>query len=369
MVNNKAANPGVDALSGFEFQRNCALYLLLDDYDSFKDENFFLCIEHHDDFLFCYRTECLSEIKKVRAYQAKKLSGKIWSIDTRFSEIISKMLEVGNNLRNDSILKSANYSHRLTFISNTESELKFKPKKSEKESGKKEVTIRVNEQNCICDYNSLPADVKNRLDEKISEHCKNNNTSKFSSELDFLNLQWIDFPRTAKKQKEHLIGLLKKNFPHVVDPIAAIDLILSLFRDVETVYNQKQIVSLLDTSKRVEGEIIQKAIDIIETEQKTFDFWRNHSTELAKTFKIPIRIQNQHETYIKNSFEMLKDFSNLECQLIREFVGKNDYSMEHVDYQDMFKAYLTNIKEHIDVKSNDIDLFFACLCSYVEFHG
>jgi hypothetical protein len=30
VAKNKAANAGVDALTGFEFQRNCALYLLLD---------------------------------------------------------------------------------------------------------------------------------------------------------------------------------------------------------------------------------------------------------------------------------------------------------------------------------------------------
>ncbi|PWB15761.1 hypothetical protein DCO44_05135, partial [Acinetobacter sp. AM] len=55
-MNKKSVNGGVDAQVGFDFQRNCALYLLLDDYDSFKEKNFFVCIEHHDDFLYCFRT-------------------------------------------------------------------------------------------------------------------------------------------------------------------------------------------------------------------------------------------------------------------------------------------------------------------------
>jgi hypothetical protein len=101
----KAANSGIDALLGFEFQRNCALYLLLDDYNRFKDREFFLCIEHHDDFLFCYRTGCRSNIQEIHSYQAKKLSGNVWTINERFSETIAKMLEVGSDLRSDSAPK------------------------------------------------------------------------------------------------------------------------------------------------------------------------------------------------------------------------------------------------------------------------
>ena len=144
MSNKKSANAGVDALTGFGFQRNCALYLLLNDYDSFKNREFFLCIEHHDDFLFCFKTSCLTQIEEIHAYQAKKLSGAIWKINPRLSEIIAKMLEVGNDLKEDPISKSSSYDHSLTFISNTETELKYTPLKQEKKNGKKEVIVRSN---------------------------------------------------------------------------------------------------------------------------------------------------------------------------------------------------------------------------------
>lgn len=368
MNKKKSANSGVDALTGFEFQRNCALYLLLDDYDCFKKREFFLCIEHHDDFLFCFRTNCLNHIEEVQAYQAKKLSGKIWIIDSRFSEIITKMLEVGNDLRKDFISKSQNYNHKLTFISNTETELSCKPNKEEKNIGKAEITVRVNEQNCVCGYNSVPSEIREKIDSKIEKYCKDNSVEYHKSELDNLFIRWVDFPRTAKNQKEHLIGLMKKNFPHVVDPVAAIELLLNLFREVEAVYNQKQAISLLDTSKRVEGNEVKKAIDIIETEQKTFALWREYSTQLVKTFKVPIGIQKNHENYIKNTFELVKDMSNHEHQIIKDFVKKNDYSMHYHEYHKMFMAYMSDIKSQHNIYLNDVDLFFTCLCSYVEFH-
>ena len=89
MTKKKAANSGVVALSGFEFQRNCALYLLLEEYATFKDQDYFLCIEHHDDFLFCFRTIDSQRIRNIKAYQAKKKTGSLWKIDSNFGEFYS----------------------------------------------------------------------------------------------------------------------------------------------------------------------------------------------------------------------------------------------------------------------------------------
>lgn len=163
----KSANSGVDALLGFEFQRNCALYLLLSDYGRFKGREFFLSIEHHDDFLYCYRTDCRSNIEEVHSYQAKKLSGNIWRINERFSEVIAKMLEVGNDLLSDAAPKCRNYTHELTFVSNSDIELKFTPNKEEKEAGKKELTHVLNEQNCRCHYDAVPDVIKDTISKKL----------------------------------------------------------------------------------------------------------------------------------------------------------------------------------------------------------
>ncbi|KUM54954.1 dsDNA nuclease domain-containing protein [Rheinheimera sp. EpRS3] len=364
-----SANSGIDALLGFEFQRNCALYLLLSDYDSFKDREFFLSIEHHDDFLYCYRTGCRSNIEEVRSYQAKKLSGNVWKIDERFSEVIAKILEVGNRLRDDPSPKCHTYTHELTFISNSDIELKFRPNKKEKDAGKKELTHVFNEQNCRHNYDSIPDDIKYFLSKKVENFCKSNGAEYFESELNNLHIQWVDFPRTKQTQKDCLVGLMSRKFSHVSDSAAAVELLLTMFREVEATYNQGKVITLLDSSKRVEGDDIKKAIDIIETEQKTFQLWREYSAELARKFRIPIGIQNSYENYIRNTFELLKDMTNNEHQIIKNFVHQNDYSMNHYSHSKMFEAYVSDIRGKFNLNLKEIDIFFTALCAFVEHHG
>ncbi|MFL1417642.1 dsDNA nuclease domain-containing protein [Pseudomonas fildesensis] len=366
---SKAANSGIDALLGFEFQRNCALYLLLDDYAHISSQEFFLCIEHHDDFLFCYRSDCRSNIEAIHSYQAKKLSGSTWTIDARFAEIIAKMLGVGNDLKNDSAPKCKSYTHKLTFISNTDIKLSFSPKKEEKKNGKEEITHLLNEQNCMSPYNEIPEEIKNKIHEKVRDHCLEASIIYHETELCNLQIQWIDFPRNKNSQKDTLVGLMCRKLPHVSDPSAAVELLLSLFRDVEAVYNQGKIISLLDRTKRIEGNEIKKAINVIETEQKTFKLWRAHSAELSRKFQVPVGIQSSHESRIKDTFELLKDMSNNEHQIIKNFIKQNNYSMSYSGYDDMFHAYVTSIKDKSSINLKDIDIFFAALCAFVEYYG
>ena len=365
----KAANSGIDALLGFEFQRNCALYLLLNDYSRFKGREFFLCIEHHDDFLFCYRTDCRSKIEEVHSYQAKKLSGSVWTIDKRFSEVIAKMLDVGNDLINDPAPKCQSYTHELTFVSNTEIKLNYKPTKQEKKEGKKEITYLLNEQNCKSSYGAIPADIKDKINQKVDSFCNNEEITFHKIELDNLHMQWVDFPRNKSTQKDALVGLMCRKFSHISDPLAAVELLLSLFREVEAIYNQGKVITLLDSTKRVEGDEIKQAIDIIETEQKTFELWREYSIGLSRQFRIPVGVQNNHENYIRNTFELLKDMNNREHQIIKSFVRENDYSMNYYSNEDMFGAYVGDIKGKNSMNLNDIDIFFSALCAFVEYHG
>jgi hypothetical protein len=368
-ASKKAANSGIDALLGFEFQRNSALYLLLNDYDHFKRREFFLCIEHHDDFLFCYRTDCRSNIEEVHSYQAKKLSGNVWSINERFSELVAKILEVGNDLINDPIPKCASYTHELTFVSNTDIKLNYKPSKQEKVNGKKEITYLLNEQNSKCTYSEIPSEIKDKIQKSVDTFCKKKDITYHEPEFDNLRIQWVDFPRNKNTQKDALVGLMVRKFPHVSDPSAAIELLLSLFSGIEAVYNQGKIINLLDSTKRIEGDEIKLAIDIIETEQKTFKLWRDYSTELSRKFRVPIGIQNNHENYIKNTFELLKDMNNNEHQIIKNYIRQNDYSMNYYGHDDMFHAYVSDIKSKNSMNLSDVDIFFSTLCAFVEHHG
>lgn len=366
---SKAANSGVDALLGFEFQRNCALYLLLNNWAHIGSREFFLCIEHHDDFLFCYRSDCLSNIEAIDSYQAKKLSGGIWTINARFAEIIAKMLDVGNNLRNDPAPKCKEYTHNLTFISNSDIRLSYSPKKEEKQKGKTEITYLLNEQNSKSHYKDIPEDIKNKIKEIVRDHCTKESSAYYDTEFCNLNIQWVDFPRNKNSQKDNLVGLMCRKFPHIPDHSAAIELLLSLFRDVEAVYNQGKIINLLDKTKRIEGNEIKKAINIIETEQKAFNLWRANSEKLAKNFRIPLGVQFDHENHIRNSFELLKDMSNNEHQIIKTFIKANDYTLNFYSCEEMLEAYITDIKNSNNINLNDIDILFAALCAFVEYHG
>ena len=252
-----SANAGIEALLGFEFQRNCALYLLLENYDRFKKREFFLCIEHHDDFLFCYRSNYQDKIEEIQSYQAKKLSGAIWTINERFSEAIAKMLEVGNELISDPAAKCQDYTHELTFISNTDVKLAYKPRKDEKTQGKKEISCLLNEQNWKCSYNEMPREIKQTIDKKVETFCKEKDITYHKDQLDNLHIQWIGLPRRADDQKDLLVGRVFRNFPHVSDPKAAVELLLTLFREVEAVYNQGRVIRLLDKTKRIEGSEIK----------------------------------------------------------------------------------------------------------------
>ena len=365
-VLKKAANAGVDALLGFEFQRNCALYLLLNDYHKFREREFFLCIEHHDDFLFCYRSDCRSNLEEIHSYQAKKLSGSVWTINKRFSEAIAKMLQVGNDLVNDPSPKCHSYAHALTFVSNTDVKLIYKPTVKEKEAGKEEIIYLLNEQNFKSSYNAIPSDIQQKIKSKVGSYCESEKIHYHESELKNLHIQWVDFPRNKKQQEIFLVGLMSNKFPHVSDPSAAVGLLLSLFRGVEAIYNQGKVISLLDVAKRVEGDEIKKAVDIIEAEQKVFKLWRDYCFQLSQKFKVPISVQNSYENYIRNTFELLKDMANNEHQLIKGYVGANDYSGDYYSYVDMFNGYVTDIKNKYSLNLGEVDILFSVLCSYVE---
>lgn len=367
-MSDKAVNAGVTAQTGFELQRNCALLLLLENYDFYKDKDFFLCIEHQDDFLFAFTTDNYKTLLKVDTYQSKKKSGGVWKINADFGEVITKILGVGTTLRKDSMPKSKIYGHVLTFISNTGMSLEYNPTKKMQSSGEKPESCHINEQNEKQIFKDLPQSIQDRFNTQVKKHCQNKLIKVDETEFDNLSFQWVDFPKTANKQKEALIGLMHTKFPHVVDSKASIELFIELFKRVEQIYNQKDIASLLDESKRLYGHDLKKTLDIIQVEQKTYEKWRENANSFGPAFRIPIFIQESAEDKIRETFEYFKDLSNFEHLEIKNFVAINDYRLICYDVPEMFRLYVTNVKKHIKISLDDIDVFFACLCAYVEFY-
>ncbi|QYS89039.1 DUF4297 domain-containing protein [Flavobacterium davisii] len=124
---NKTINSGPDAQNGFALQRNTAIFLLLDNYfNKFQDKKYFVCLEHHDDFLFCFLNEN-DEVNLIEAYQSKKKNPNIWRLNPELYEILTKLLKTGKELIQDNIPKSSTYNHILYFSSNQIIDLKHNP--------------------------------------------------------------------------------------------------------------------------------------------------------------------------------------------------------------------------------------------------
>lgn len=58
--------------------------------------------------------------------------------------------------------------------------------------------------------------------------------------------------------------------------------------------------------------------------------------------------------------------SNYDYQIIKDFVRNNDYTTQYFSLQDALTAYVDNVTKSHSISLNNIDTFFAVLCSYVE---
>ncbi|MDP8051658.1 hypothetical protein QJU23_04350 [Pasteurella atlantica] len=353
---SKAVNAGVDAQIGFEQQRNTAIFLLLENYDTLRDKEFFISIEHHDDFLFAFTTN--GDISEVEAYQSKKKNSGIWRINNAFLEIIGKILQTGKSLKNDSHPKTSDYNHKLYFISNQISQLKAS-KKYQKTDQENEIGVGV--QNQIQPFNKLPLGIQETVKENLQKFTNN------FAELDNFIIQFIDFPFQPKSQTEILIGKIYSKFS-VVCPKSALCLLNELFDEVGQTYNQAGQVSLADISKQVSSREIKKAISIITDEQKTFNLWRENAKDFSQHMNLTVHDQKNSEATIGKTFEYLKDFNNLDHQKIQLYVKENNLQHLHYDEIHIVKDYVDQVKKQHNLNITEKDIFWTCLCSYVQYY-
>ena len=350
----KDSNSGVEALTGFCFQRNCAIYLVLNNYDMWLGINFFICIEHHDDLIFAHVNDS-DEIRKVEAYQAKKAQSE-WTTGKKLAQIIAKMTMVGNDLKNDSILKSSDYSHDITFLTNKSIKLNCGSRKDPKYS---EIIRESNV--CVC-YTDLHEKIQKNLLNKLKTFSFEN------AQLNNISFKYIDVANKDKSQQNQLVGMLSDLFrDKIADPNAALDLILKLFRDVETVYNQGNQVQLLDESKRVYSRDIFNALEVICSKAKAYKLWRENANELANALQIPISKWRNFKEYINNCFDYFKDLEQVEFQKIFHFVNENR-DVDEICFSDSECIKMLNerfLKKH-RTQFDQAEVAFAILAAYVE---
>ena len=349
-------NSGVEALTGFSFQRNSAIFIVLDNYDFLVTQDFFICIEHHDDVIFSHLNDS-NEICKIEAFQAKK-SVSEWAAGKGLAEIIAKMTLVGRDLEEDVIGKSEDYSHGLTFLTNKSIRLSCGSRKKDE---KKHSEI-IRENNLVAFYSNLHSKIQNNIIKKLKDFTFE------TDQLEKVSFRYIDIGNTDKAQQNQLTGMLSDIFKDKVsDPSAALDLLLKLFREVETVYNQGDTSKLLDDTKRVYGKDILKAIDVICNKSKAFKLWRDNAQKLSEDLKIPISKGRNYTDHLNNCFDYFKDLQQVEFQKIYHFVNDNR-DIDDLSYSDASCITKLNERYH-QMHQSQLDgvlVSFAIIAAYVE---
>jgi len=312
---NKATNAGVSTATGIEFQKHCALYILFENYGNLAGKKYFICIEHHDDVMFCHQGP-MDELTAVNSYQAKKSSDK-WGMSDTFFEILTKMANTGLALEEDPIPKSSSYTHSLEFLTNHAISLSLKFPKP-----KPAVSVLINEANTNVKFMHLPQEIQDKLNQEIKD--KIDPETKPLAHINHISLAFIDLPKRHSSQLNQLIGFFKTSVnPNIADPSAAVSTLINLFREVETTLNNGNISKLMDESKRVTSTEIDNAISIINNNQKAYDFWRDEGKQIANKLSIPIYEQQSMQQSIQDSFDLFKDLKQSEHRKVLKFTQKN----------------------------------------------
>lgn len=321
---DQSVNAGVRAQQGFALQRNMALFIILDNYQSkFDGAKYFLSLEHLEDILFCYLDDHGKAVK-VETYQSKKKSNGSWKIGVELAEIIVKILQVGKSLIIDEYPKCCSYSHDLYFSLNTNIQLEKKVNSFvDNKKQTRTYAHAVNEENSEVIYGELDPVIQNAITTKLELHESYNNDKLFE-QLENLKFLYIDFNRTNKEQENQLRSKIEDIFDRKVsDSKAALESIFRLFKDIELTYNQKSIARLSDKTKQIQSKDINNAIKIITTKSKAFQFWRDHKREVGQKLGIKPFERETFEMKFILAFDLFKSKDEAEHQKILNFVKLN----------------------------------------------
>lgn len=356
-VENKTSNSGVHASRGFEFQKHCALYILFEKYEELKKLNFFICLEHHDDLIFCYQTDD-EKIISIDAYQVKKASGE-WS-QSAIYEILKKMTEVGIGLKNDKMYKLDTYTHNLEFLTNNTINLNNKKRNELRRSH------TINETTNRLKLTELNPEIITIIKSEIQKLSAGD--SEGLTELNNISMAYIDLPKSYKNQKYSLVGHFNKIFGNKVnDHNAAVETLLLLFKEVENTLNSGNVIRLMDQSKRISSNTINETINIITTQKMAFDFWREEKKEASKKLKIPISERKNFEDDFINSIDRFKDKKQVEHQKIFSFVNNNKNALTNfIDETDCIEYLYEEFLKNINSTLPQLSIKAAIFAAYIE---
>jgi len=351
-------NSGVEGGSGYSFQRCCVVFLLFEGYENINLENYFICLEHHEDFLFAFLDEN-GHLKKIDTYQAKK-SRDDWKTDSDLCEIIGKITSVGKELIKDPLRKSDCYQHTLSFLTNRNIVLTSKKEKSVKQEKEK---IQVS--NKLKKYSDLHDEIKKNILSKISKEILE------EAQLEHIQFRYIDLAQSHRSWKQQLKGLSIEHFGREVnDHEAVISTLMRLLEDAEQTYNNDNKVLLSDASKRVTKRKITETFSMFIESKKSFDFWRRYSEQLSNGLNLKLPIQRKANELLENCFDYFKDIQQVEYRKIYQYVERRtdideNHNSEAECIVDLYNCYLNEFSPRLERHM----IAFAVIAAYVETRG
>lgn len=364
---DQSVNAGIRAQQGFALQRNMALFIILDNYDSkFNGTKYFLSLEHLEDILFCYLDDHGRAIK-VETYQSKKKSSGNWKINIELAEIIVKILKVGKSLILDEHPKCCTYSHDLYFSSNTTIQLEHKltSQVGDKKQSKT-YTKTVNEEDSEVIYDELDPVLQNAITTKLKQH-ESYNSENLCEQLGNLKFLYIDFNKTNKEQENQLRSKIEDVFDRKIsDSKAALESILRLFKNIELTYNQKSIARLSDKTKQIQSHDINNAISIITTKSKAFQFWRDHKREVGEKLGVKPFERDSFEMKFILAFDLFKSKDEAEHRKILAFVKSNYRQCRSFNEDDCIEELVEKFNHEHTSNFDDQTLKATMYAAYFE---
>ena len=365
---DKTVNAGVTAQQGFSLQRNMALFIILDSFDDrFKNQKYFLSLEHLEDIIFCFIND-VGESTRIDTYQSKKKSTGNWTVNQELAEVVAKILETGEKLINDPYPKSHDYQHTLNFSSNAIIDLKkiVARKRPLKPESFSEI---INEQNIISSYSSLNINIQSAIKDSIIKNYNYEGSlpTELEQELDNLNFMFIDFAKTNKEQENQLEGKLSSIFGNKInDKKAAIGTLFSLFKKVEHTFNQKNKARLNDKSKHVDSDEVKNALDIITTKSKAFDYWRKEEKNISRKLQIRPFEKDSFELMFYSAFDFFKSNQEAEHQRILAFVKENYLSCHGYEEEECISELLVLFNNTSNTTFEVMNLKAVLYAAYFE---
>lgn len=385
-INNIYSNAGVHGNVGYEFQKHCALYILLSEFHNFADREYCIYLEHADDFVYCFFNNGLLE--ETRTYQAKK-SSKNWTQAALLKDIITKICCSGAIAYQDQTFgKCTDYCQSSSFVTNhtidlevtkvdeTNENVTFQHLDDvEKEQLRNKVFNEVRHELFSLKKSDglIPEDTKyedwySTLNEEERNSFEDEVTNDpVSVELSNLCFMYIDFPRKHSSQKELLNGRLSTIFnDEIYDRNAAIDTLLLLFTNSASAFNQGDEISFGNNAKKISSTDINEVIGIVTSKSKAYSEWRKNASALCSRIRIPLNERKEFEQSLMNSFDYFKDLTKTEHQEIFKIAKSLYNSGNYYDEESIVDAAVAEFQRVRNTRLSNTTIKAICNAAVFE---